>query len=111
MKYIGVDGCKKGWFYVCLDEHDKWITDVIPDIRYLTDKIHEDSLILIDIPIGLHEKGTHDRLCDIEARKILGKRRSSVFPVPCRKAVYYTKKYLEKFIPKFVFTVSMAAKA
>jgi predicted RNase H-like nuclease len=88
MKYIGVDGCKKGWFYVSLDESDNYETDVIPDIQSLIDKFHEEFLILVDIPIGLQHNGKNERLCDKEARKILGNRRSSVFPVPCRKAVY-----------------------
>ena len=36
----------------------------------------------IDIPIGLPEHGS--RLCDIQARKLVGRRRSSVFPAPAR---------------------------
>jgi predicted RNase H-like nuclease len=45
------------------------------------------TLILVDIPIGLPE-AANDRSCDKEARKVLGTRRASVFPVPCRAAVY-----------------------
>lgn len=88
MKYIGVDGCKKGWFYICLDDSDNWKTGIIPDIQSLVDEFHAECLILVDIPIGLRHDGETERLCDKEARKILGKRRSSVFPVPCRNAVY-----------------------
>lgn len=44
------------------------------------------KLILIDIPIGLPESGV--RSVDREARQLLGRRRSSVFPVPVRTAVY-----------------------
>ncbi len=88
MKYIGVDGCKKGWFYVCLDDSDNWETGVSTDIQSLIDEFHEKCLILVDIPIGLRQKGNFERCCDIEARKILGNRRSSVFPVPCRNAIY-----------------------
>ena len=36
----------------------------------------------IDIPIGLPDSGS--RRCDIEARKMIGERRSSVFPAPVR---------------------------
>jgi predicted RNase H-like nuclease len=36
----------------------------------------------IDIPIGLPERGP--RRCDLEARRMLGPRRSSVFPAPLR---------------------------
>ena len=37
---------------------------------------------LVDAPIGLPERG--DRFCDLEARRLLGPRRSSVFPAPLR---------------------------
>lgn len=36
----------------------------------------------IDIPIGLPEVGP--RRCDLEARRMIGARRSSVFPAPMR---------------------------
>ncbi len=38
--------------------------------------------LAIDIPIGLTTSGPRD--CDLQARKALGKRRSSVFPAPLR---------------------------
>jgi predicted RNase H-like nuclease len=44
--------------------------------------------ILIDIPIGLRTNGVHERLCDKAARKILGKRKSSVFPTPSRLTLH-----------------------
>ena len=40
------------------------------------------SIIAIDIPIGLPSTGV--RRCDMEARAILGPRKSSVFPAPMR---------------------------
>jgi predicted RNase H-like nuclease len=40
------------------------------------------DLIVIDIPIGLPDKGP--RQADEDARKFLGKRRSTVFPAPLR---------------------------
>jgi len=89
MNYIGVDGCKKGWFYVRLDDSDNWETGIFNDIQSLSEKFHEDCLILVDIPIGLRDKGNLERLCDTEARRFLKKpRSSSVFRVPCRKALY-----------------------
>jgi predicted RNase H-like nuclease len=39
----------------------------------------------IDIPIGLPERGP--RACDREARRMLGPRRSSVFPAPARSVL------------------------
>ncbi|MCU1487903.1 MAG: uncharacterized protein JWN67_4649 [Actinomycetia bacterium] len=44
--------------------------------------------IAVDMPIGLPESGR--RACDSEARKLLGPRRSSVFPVPVRSALAAT---------------------
>jgi predicted RNase H-like nuclease len=101
MNCIGVDGCKKGWFYVSLDDRDHWKTGVTPNIQHLIDRFQEAHLILVDIPIGLREKGKLERLCDKEARKILGpKRGTSVFPAPCREAVYASSREKAKRINK-----------
>jgi len=89
MKYVGVDGCKNGWFYVGLDDRDNWEIGVTPNIQHLIDRFQEARLILVDIPIGLRGEGQCERLCDKEARKVLGpKRGTSVFRAPCREAVY-----------------------
>ncbi|MNX96613.1 hypothetical protein D3C86_1289360 [compost metagenome] len=39
-------------------------------------------VIAVDIPVGMPDKGVRD--CDPQARKLLGPRRSSVFPAPIR---------------------------
>lgn len=45
--------------------------------------------VLIDVPIGLRDEGSAERLCDREARRLLGAgRASSVFPAPTRPALY-----------------------
>ena len=87
MLVVGIDGCRKGWFAVIL-ENGEWRTELFrtDDFESVRKLCHISELILIDMPIGLPEKG--ERLCDVEARRILGKRRMSVFPVPCRDAVY-----------------------
>lgn len=86
MKFIGIDGCKIGWFYTALDQSQQWEVGTFPNIKDLW-KAHNDAiLILIDIPIGLPFKGP--RACDLEARKLLGKgKTSTVFPPPCREAL------------------------
>ncbi len=87
--YIGVDGCKAGWFIVSLDDKDEFKIDIFSDIHALWDIYSGSSSILIDIPIGLPGGNITNRKCDLEARKILGlKKGSSVFPAPCRPAVY-----------------------
>ena len=81
-----MDGCKAGWFVVELDHNGGSAFDIFPDIGTIWQQVSKTaSLILIDIPIGLPEKGT--RACNMLARKVLGKRAASVFPVPCRKAL------------------------
>lgn len=40
------------------------------------------AVVAIDVPIGLLERGARE--CDAEARRLLGVRRSSVFPAPIR---------------------------
>ena len=47
-----------------------------------------DGVIAVDMPIGLPAEGR--RACDTEARAMLGPRRSSVFPVPTRRALAAT---------------------
>ena len=86
--FIGVDGCKAGWFAVGLTGDNRWRVDVFPDMSSLWARYSQASVILVDIPIGLREDSTGERRCDPQARKLLGPRRSSVFPAPCRGAIY-----------------------
>ena len=85
MNFAGVDACKKGWFAVTLDRQDNWDINIFKDVVDLWSAFQNVSLVLIDIPIGLPY--CEKRRCDIETRKLLGRRASSVFPVPCRKAL------------------------
>jgi len=87
MRYIGIDGCKGGWFYIGLDDDGVWSLGILPEISQVSQFISQSQLILIDIPIGLRTSENEQRLCDIEARAILKKRRSSVFPAPSRFAL------------------------
>lgn len=85
MNFIGVDGCRKGWFTISIDQDGHYDFKIFDHINALWQAYKDSSLILIDIPIGLpHWKR---RFCDFEARKILGKRGSSVFPAPSREAI------------------------
>ncbi len=87
-KFVGVDGCKAGWFSVGLDSAGNHEVEVHPNFRDLLDHYGDASLVLVDIPIGLIEGGPGERRCDVEARKRLGHRKSSVFRVPTREAVH-----------------------
>ena len=96
MVFLGVDGCRAGWLAITLAPDHGWEVNIFNKFSQLWDKYSAASLMLIDIPIGLREghpaNGSlerHERRCDKEARKLLGpKRRSCVFRVPCRPAVY-----------------------
>jgi len=84
---VGIDGCKKGWFYFQFDGSGLSFS-VVTALRGYLSRIPAKSVVLIDIPIGLRESGNRERDCDPAARKILGKpRASSVFPAPSRQAV------------------------
>jgi predicted RNase H-like nuclease len=96
MIFLGVDGCRAGWLAIALAPDLGWEVNIFRNFSQLWDRYSAASSILIDIPIGLKqgkaENGSDERLerrCDKEARKLLGpKRRSCVFRVPCRPAVY-----------------------
>lgn len=76
---MGVDGCRGGWLAAVTDDAGTrwhWTADVAELLAEPADAI------AIDIPIGLPDAGT--RACDVEARRRLGARRSSVFAAPIR---------------------------
>ena len=80
MIVAGVDGCRAGWAVALAD------LDEILDVRVVPTFADVLALrpiaIAVDMPIGLAETGP--RACDIEARRRLGPRRSSVIPAPLR---------------------------
>ena len=85
--YVGIDSCRKGWCYTIIAKGLRCKIGVIPDFEWLWNTWYKASLILIDIPIGL--PSLSPRGCDIEARRFLGTHiTSSVFPPPCREALY-----------------------
>lgn len=86
MNFVGVDACKKGWFAVALDLQGNWDIAIFKTIDAFGSAFQNAAAIFIDMPIGLpHE---NKRRCDTETRKILNRRASSVFPVPCREALH-----------------------
>lgn len=86
MKFAGIDGCRGGWFAVVLDKNQNWQTILAKNIEELWPLIADVERALIDIPIGLPAIG--ERECDLLARKMLGRRASSIFLTPVRPAVY-----------------------
>ena len=88
--YVGIDGCKTGWFAVRLFQSGSWNFDVFANIDQLWNTLYEAQLLLIDIPIGLCEGGVEGRACDTAARRLLGSpRASSIFTPPVRLALEF----------------------
>ena len=87
-KYVGVDGCKGGWFCMGLDDNWDYGFEVAATFADLVDAVPNADLVLIDIPIGLPE-GPGGREADFVARSLLDHphRKSSVFPTPTRQTV------------------------
>ena len=86
IEFVGVDGCPSGWFSVGFDSSNGYDLKVFPAFSELLNYHSDAKLVLVDIPIGLPE-GPGGRECDRMARKVLGDRRSSVFPTPTRQTV------------------------
>jgi predicted RNase H-like nuclease len=76
MALLGVDGCRAGW--VAASERGARLYPTFAEI--VAERF---ELVLIDVPIGLLQAGP--RSCDLQARSLLGARRSSVFPAPGRR--------------------------
>lgn len=86
MVAIGVDGCRSGWFYFELDGQ-AYRYGVASTLAALVKNHPAGTRIFVDIPIGLLEGGSKGRRCDTEARRLLQKRRSSVFSAPVRSVL------------------------
>ena len=79
---IGIDGCRAGWFAVWHD-HEKVIQSKV--FRYASDlithfKTNKPIIIGIDMPVVLSD--SIPREADQLARKLLGKKSSSIFTAP-----------------------------
>lgn len=88
MKYIGIDGCSKGWFCVGINEDSSFHLDLISTFDAVQPWLSTAALILVDIPIGLLATGNSERHCDLAARQMISPRGSTVFPAPARSAIY-----------------------
>jgi len=93
--FAGVDGCRSGWIVILIPDQvgprsnrgSKKNRDyrLCPGIEEVAAYTADASLTLIDIPIGLNESGTDERLCDRESRKLLKyPYGSSIYRVPVR---------------------------
>lgn len=81
----GVDGCgKAGWLVASSDSNLSAVAfAVVPGLQQIIEAGYD--VVAIDIPIGVPDRGT--RSCDLLSRKLVGPRRSSVFPCPIRPSL------------------------
>jgi predicted RNase H-like nuclease len=79
---IGVDGARAGWVGACLHRGGLTELRLFADVGEL-DAFRGRAAVAIDMPIGLLET-VGFRPCDVEARRRLGARASSVFAPPAR---------------------------
>ena len=80
----GADACAGGWCVVTLPVAGDATVEVVDKLRKVTDLQAKGRLgaVGVDIPIGLSDGPP--RRCDEDARRLVGERRSSVFPAPVR---------------------------
>ena len=84
--YIGVDGCRGGWI-TCILDHGELRLERFDSLEVLACHYPEFDAFLIDMAVGLRSSADQLRPDDL-ARKELGQKSSSIFPIPCRQAVY-----------------------
>lgn len=87
----GADGCPPGWAVVLRDITGKRPPEltIAADMPALLRHPRLPAMIAVDMPIGLPERvGPGGRGPESEVRPLLGERKSSVFSIPSRSAVY-----------------------
>ncbi len=85
----GVDGCRAGWMVVMAKDSGEGTASLRIQLCSGFDQVLALSpapdVIALDIPIGLlDQRRPGGRICDQEARRLLGRRASSVFTPPTR---------------------------
>ena len=85
---VGVDICSKAWVAAAL-RGEAIAVERFFSIAQLCERFGDADIILIDIPIGLPEcKEQKTFRPDGEVQRLLKGRACTVFPTPCRQAVY-----------------------
>lgn len=86
MKYVGVDGCRKGWCAVIFDRGAPCCR-LYERFDLLWSEVSDAKVVMVDIPIGLPDSNRPVRTADTLARKFLGKRHSCVFTPSARETL------------------------
>jgi predicted RNase H-like nuclease len=77
---LGVDGWRGAWVGALLEGRTVTLL-TLPDVVAVL-AVPDVDVVAMDMPIGLSDDGV--RRCDVEARRLLGRAGSSVFPAPLR---------------------------
>ena len=104
--FIGADGCRGGWI-ACILDNGEFRMERYDSVELLVKQYPEFDAFLIDMAIGLQSSADQLRPDDL-AREELRPRTSSVFPIPCRQAVYSDTEEEQKKKNKRVFGKSLA---
>ncbi|MDD3416071.1 MAG: DUF429 domain-containing protein [Lachnospiraceae bacterium] len=83
---IGVDGCKGGWV-AAVFKQGRLEINKFNHIEDIVNRYPDFDELFIDMVIGLQSNKNHIRP-DTYARQIIKERTSTIFPAPCRQAVY-----------------------
>ena len=82
---VGIDGCRGGWAYFHQNRRGNIDGGVASSFADIAHKLDKGARVYVDMPIGLIDHGSAQRLCDREARSLLqGKKAASIFAAPCR---------------------------
>ena len=85
----GVDGCRGGWMVVSFQMNEgavvKYDWNLCPRFQDVVISTERVDMVAVDMPIGLlRSPESGGRLCDRMARRLLGRRGSTIFSPPIR---------------------------
>lgn len=85
----GVDGCRSGWIAAFVRPTGQKVqTRLFAHFADILSAVEAPAIIAVDAPIGLPDHSYGGRRADNIVRQLLLARKSSVFPVPSRSAVF-----------------------
>ena len=84
MIVAGADGCRTGWVVCRRDSNGNLGIRVVKTLAEACEGL---SILAVDMPIGFVDVPRPPRACEVEARRLLPGKASSVFPTPCRPAL------------------------
>ena len=81
MIVAGADGCRTGWVICRRDASGALAVSIVKTLAVACEGL---SVLAVDMPIGFVDRPRPPRSCEVEARRLLPGKTSSVFPTPAR---------------------------